>query len=650
MNRSYTDDYECKFRRRRSENVKRLALRVQKRFTLRSLKRTLVEFIPIIGWLPKYDWKGSFFGDLSGGLTMAVFAVPQGIAQSVITGVEPVYGLYTAIFPSFLYILFGNSKHNALGGFAVLSLMTKAAINKVMALTATKYNRTHYSNDSILLTWNDSLSASDFIDVGDFGLSNNSTDGLSTVMTEEWTDGLQKIHIATTIMFLSGVFQILMGIFRLDFLACYLSEQVMSGFIVGGCAHVFLAQIGDALGIKLPSRSGPGYLYTRAIDVIELLPKTNIPTAIISACSVGFLVFSREILEPWLASVFEFPVPYELILLIVGITATNFAGLSDRHSIDVVKNISTDFPPPTLPRFELVPSIFVDSVSIAVIAVAIHLTVTKIVEKRYHYKISSGQELYSLGFVGVFSSFFPVFPVTSVFARSVIGMTVCFSSLVLLAVILFIGPALELLPKCILSSMVIVSLTCSLSKLRELRQLWPMFKVDFMIFIISMLLTICWDMAEGLVAAVIFAVFTTVVRNQFPKWHILAHDENVGDYRETLSKPSYLVGDVCVLRFDGPLIFTSVHKFTKVVYECIKRWEKREANNLRKDDDGCIWRLEERNYRALLVIDCSGFPYVDFLGLCTLKKVYADTSDDGIIVKFAAPKGLFLYNVMTYSF
>ena len=145
---------------------------------------------------------------------ISIFRIPTttiynlGIAQSVITGVEPVYGLYTAIFPSFLYILFGNSKHNALGGFAVLSLMTKAAINKVMALTATKYNRTHYSNDSILLTWNDSLSASDFIDVGDFGLSNNSTDGLSTVMTEEWTDGLQKIHIATTIMFLSGVFQV----------------------------------------------------------------------------------------------------------------------------------------------------------------------------------------------------------------------------------------------------------------------------------------------------------------------------------------------------------------------------------------------------------------------------------------------------------
>uniref|UniRef100_A0A0R3QUM2 Sulfate_transp domain-containing protein n=1 Tax=Brugia timori TaxID=42155 RepID=A0A0R3QUM2_9BILA len=40
--------------------------------------------------------------------------------------------LYTAIFPAFFYILFGTSRHNSLGGFAVLPLMTHSAIQKVM--------------------------------------------------------------------------------------------------------------------------------------------------------------------------------------------------------------------------------------------------------------------------------------------------------------------------------------------------------------------------------------------------------------------------------------------------------------------------------------------------------------------------------------
>uniref|UniRef100_A0A0M3ITK9 Sulfate_transp domain-containing protein n=1 Tax=Ascaris lumbricoides TaxID=6252 RepID=A0A0M3ITK9_ASCLU len=286
-------------------------------------------------------------------------------------------------------------------------------------------------------------------------------------------------------------------------------------------------------------------------------------------------------------------------------TATNFAELSERHAISVVGNIPTSFPPPSLPRFDLIPAITIDALSIAAIAVAVHATVAKIVEKRYEYGIKCGQELYALGFVGVLSSLLPVFPVTSGFARSVIGVAVggstqvsqelyalgfvgvlsslfpvfpvtsgfarsvigvavggstqvsqelyalgfvgvlsslfpvfpvtsgfarsvigvavggstqltsLFSALALLSVILYIGPALEYLPKCVLASMVMVTMKAYVKKFTELRKLWPMFKIDFLIWIASMLLTICYDMAEGLALAIAFAILTTIFRNQW---------------------------------------------------------------------------------------------------------------------------------------
>jgi solute carrier family 26 protein len=86
--------------------------------------------------------------------------------------------------------------------------------------------------------------------------------------------------------------------------------------------------------------------------------------------------------------------PYELLLVIIGITATNFADLSNRHNITVVGPIPTTFPPPAIPRFELAQFVLFDAISIAVTAVAIHLTVVKIVENRYHYKINSCQVQY----------------------------------------------------------------------------------------------------------------------------------------------------------------------------------------------------------------------------------------------------------------
>ncbi|CAJ0558595.1 unnamed protein product, partial [Mesorhabditis spiculigera] len=335
-----------------------------------------------------------------------------------------------------------------------------------------------------------------------------------------------------------------MGVLGLHyFFRCYFSEQVMSGFIVGGCVHVVFSQLGDALGIKLPKRNGPGYLYYRLLDLIELFPTLHMPTTCISVLSALFLLIGKEKLTPWLAEVFMFPVPYELILVIVGITATNFAELARRYQVQVVGNIPTHFPPPSPPRLDLVPSILHHSFGIALAATAIHLTVAKVVEKRYKYKIDYAQELYALGFTSLLSSLFPVFPFTSGFARSVIGaavgsstqLTCFFSSVALLSVILYIGTALEYLPQCILATMIILSQKLIFAKFDELKELWPVFKYDFAIWIVSMLFTICWDIAEGILLSVGFAVLTTVIRSQKPRWHYLIASAD-GAFRETKRK------------------------------------------------------------------------------------------------------------------
>ncbi|CAI5454712.1 unnamed protein product [Caenorhabditis angaria] len=629
---------------------------------------SLLSFLPIISWLPKYDWSHSFFGDVSGGLTMAVFSVPQGIALAGITGVPPVYGLYTAIFPSFLYIFFGTSKHNALGGFAVLSLMTHGAIEKVMLRTATSYNATAYVNhtlDELIDMDNDTVINNSTL----MQILGNETTFMEEVTMEMWTEGVtpvKQIHVATTIIFLAGVIQVLMGVFRLQYLTSLFSEQVMSGFVVGGGIHVFFAQIGDMLGIKLPRRSGPGYLYYRIFDLIENLDNVHYPTLSISISSLLFLVLGKEYLSPWLSSAFNYPVPFELVLVVVGITATNYAELSRRHDVRVVGNIPTEFPPPSLPRFDLIRHIGLNAAAIAITAVAIHITVAKVVEKRYHYKINHGQELYALGFVGVLSSFFPVFPVTSGFARSVVGaavggstqLTCLFSSLALLSVILYIGPALEYLPQCILATMIIFAQKGMLDKFKELKQLWPVFKIDFAIWLMSFFLTVCYDMGEGLLMAIGFAVLTTIIRTQRPKWHFLSRDEETGTFRETKRRELERIrGNVCIFRMDAPLIFTSIDRFTMSIWQCVKKWERTKMESfvtieqMNSDKSGDLfdtklkaarrrWKKDssKTDNRCKLVIDCDGFPYVDYLGLSTLKTVFSDLSSAGIQTFFVVNK------------
>jgi hypothetical protein len=51
------------------------------------------------------------------------------------------------------------------------------------------------------------------------------------------------------------------------------------------------------------------------LDIVARVPEAKPATTVISVCSICFLVFSQQILEPWLNGVFELPIPYELILV-----------------------------------------------------------------------------------------------------------------------------------------------------------------------------------------------------------------------------------------------------------------------------------------------------------------------------------------------
>ncbi|WKX90262.1 hypothetical protein Q1695_009252 [Nippostrongylus brasiliensis] len=72
---------------------------------------TVLGFVPILAWLPKYSFREDLMSDVVGGFTTGIMHVPQGIAYSALAGVDPVYGLYASCFPAFFYMFFGTSRH-----------------------------------------------------------------------------------------------------------------------------------------------------------------------------------------------------------------------------------------------------------------------------------------------------------------------------------------------------------------------------------------------------------------------------------------------------------------------------------------------------------------------------------------------------------
>jgi MFS superfamily sulfate permease-like transporter len=72
----------------------------------------VISFVPILGWLPKYNWRANIFIDLLAGINVATMHVPQSMGYATLALMPPVYGLYTSVWPSFTYAIFGRRNND----------------------------------------------------------------------------------------------------------------------------------------------------------------------------------------------------------------------------------------------------------------------------------------------------------------------------------------------------------------------------------------------------------------------------------------------------------------------------------------------------------------------------------------------------------
>lgn len=155
-----------------------------------------------------YSWRACR-ADLIAGLTVAAVAVPQAMAYALIAGIEPRYGLYTAIVMTALASVFGSSKHLINGPTNAISLVV-------------------------------------------FGAVDTLTRG---------PDAPNAMEMVALLAILTGLIQILIAVLKLGDLTRYISESVILGFMVGAGVLVALSQIPGLLGLTPKGGGHDHFLY-----------------------------------------------------------------------------------------------------------------------------------------------------------------------------------------------------------------------------------------------------------------------------------------------------------------------------------------------------------------------------------------------------
>jgi len=155
----------------------------------------LARYFPILGWGRTYN-RTALGNDAIAALIVTIMLIPQSLAYAMLAGLPPEAGIYASIVPIMLYAVFGTSRALAVGPVAVVSLLTASAVGQV---------------------------------------------------AEQGTAGYAVA--ALTLAGMSGAFLVLLGVFRLGFLANFLSHPVISGFITASGILIAMSQLRYILGI-----------------------------------------------------------------------------------------------------------------------------------------------------------------------------------------------------------------------------------------------------------------------------------------------------------------------------------------------------------------------------------------------------------------
>ncbi|KAE9554737.1 hypothetical protein FO519_002065 [Halicephalobus sp. NKZ332] len=506
----------------------KITRKIKKKFRTCSLWNLLKKFFPILRWLPEY--KIPYLStDIIAGSTVAILNIPQAMAYAALAGVPAIIGLYTSFFPPILYMLFGTSKHISLGMFAVVALMT--------------------ANVEQRLRSDHTLSSSGF-----------------TGPLED----IEAVQIVATLTFAVGLVLAVMALLQIHYVSAYMSDELIGGFTTGSAVHVAWSQIPKIFALKLPQRDGLFLLFKITIDFFKNIKHTNYWALVISVCCMVFLYLGKTYVNPFVKKFCPVPVPLELIVVIVTTILSNTLDFHKKHGIDVVGKIPTGLPIPTLPKISKLPHVFPDAIVIAIVIYAVSFSMAKLFAKKHRYKLNPAQEVRAMSACQIFSSFVFCHPVCASLSRSTINsqlevnsqLSGLVSSGIMLLLILWIGPLVEQLPMCVLASIILVALQTMLLQITQLRPLWKVSKYDFLIWLVSFLGTILWDVSEGLVIAICFTLLTIVIRTQVPKAVTLGQVDETEIFRNPQRfSHAFESPFATVFRFEAPLLFVNCDRF-----------------------------------------------------------------------------------------
>ena len=360
-------------------------------------RRALRRRLPILSWLPSYN-RNDLRRDAIAGAIVAALAVPQSLGYASIAGVPVQVGLYAVPIALLAYAAFGTSPQLIVGPVSTVSVLSASL---VAALRPANVQ--------------------------------------------------EAVTFTSAIALAAGLVLVVAGLVRVGWVAEFLSKPIVTGFVLGLTVLVIVGELPNLLGIPVP----PGDVLTRISVLARNADQIDFLTAAVGVGALAILFIG-----PRLAPRF----PWSLVVLVGGLAASHWLHLAS-HGVAVVGKVPSGLPSPSMP---FVPAnrlidVLLAGAAIALVGLAEGLSAGRLFATRHGYRLDTDQELVAAGAANVGSALFGGLGVAGSLSKTaavdraggksqVGGLA---AAVLAILAILIAAPALSVLPRTILSAIVI---------------------------------------------------------------------------------------------------------------------------------------------------------------------------------------------------
>jgi SulP family sulfate permease len=374
------------------------------------------------------------------------------------------------------------------------------------------------------------------------------------------------IGLVLTMTFLTGVFQLALGLARMGVLVNFISHTVVIGFTAGAALLIAGSQIKNFFGVDIPR----GTPFFKTLELFAL--QVNSINAYVLAVSLVTLIVGI------LVKKYVPKLPYMIVAMVAG--SVFAAGINAYYGVDTTRVLTvgalpSGLPPLSLPDFSFhgLSQMLFPALIITMLALTEAVSISRAIATRSGQHIDGNQEFIGQGLSNIVGSFFSGYAASGSFNRSGVNyaagartpLAAVYASLFLVLILLLVAPLAAYLPNAAMAGILFL-VAWGLIDTHHIHLLPRISRQETVVLWVTLIGTLI-DLEKGIFFGIALSLVLYLYRTSRPSLDPVVPDRDPESYHYVPVDDRPECPQIKMVRLNGSIFFGAVSHLQQQLQE-----------------------------------------------------------------------------------